>query len=274
MKISFDKFKKKQFSEEKLFCLVSGIRGAGKSTVIGTLGVPTLLIASSLESHAINAARVFGKDNIIPTLYDVDDNEKQLRPDAALQNLHDILDFLISSEDLLDNIGAVVLDSISAVDKTLLETTRILQEKNGFESMKIMEQEHFRIIKKLKELHRRGLHVVATMPILGAFDEEGFYISAKPEIRGVTATSNIAGIFGEILVCAKIGDEHFFQMNLLIKKTGKEVSGDKKEIAFHPRITGLTDEDIVEIGGPNRVIPANLSYVYELKKVKLQQPTK
>lgn len=271
MKISFEKLKSKQFQENKLFCLISGIRGSGKSTTIGTLGVPTLLIASSFESHAVQASQTFGKENIIPSLYDVDENEKQLRPDAAIQNLHDILDFLITTPDLLENIGAVVVDSISAIDKTLLETTRILQEKNGFEAMKIMEQEHFRIIKKLKELHRKGLHVVATMPILGAFDEEGFYVSAKPEIRGVTATSNIAGIFSEVLVCAKINKEHFFQMDLLIKKVGKEVSGDKKEIAFHPRITGLTDEDILEISGENRIVPANLSYVYELKKAKLNK---
>lgn len=264
---SFESLKAKQPSE-KLFCLISGIRGSGKSTAIGTLKVPTLLICSSLESHAVNAAKVFGHDDIIFTMYDVDDDEKQLKADDAISNLHAILDYLIIAPNLLENIQCVALDSISAVDKTLLETTRILQEKNGFECMKIMEQLHLRIIKKLKELHRRGVHILVTMPIMAAFDEDGYYLSAKPEIRGVTATSNIAGIFSEVLVAAKIRNTRVFQMNLLFKKSGSEVSGDKKEIAFHPRINGLSDEDISILSEGTFVLPSDLNYIYQSKLSK------
>jgi hypothetical protein len=267
--ISFDSFKKNagSFNDDKLFCLLTGVRGAGKSTAIGTLNVPTFLIASALESHAIEAAKLLNS-NIIPTLYDVDDNGKQLKPDAALINLNNILDFLISSDDLLKNVEAIALDSMSAVDKTLLETSRVLSEKNGFEKMKIVEQEHLKIIKKLKEIHRRKVHVLATMPIMAIYDENGLYASAKPELSGVTTTSNIAGNFNDVLVVGCMNGQYVFQMDLLIKKTGKEMSGADKQIVFHPRITGLSKQDLIAAAGEALLLPADLDYVYQLKKAK------
>lgn len=271
MKISFDKFKSKKDEDEKLFCLLSGIRGSGKSTAIGTLGVKTLVIASGLESHAFTAAKLFGKENILKTLYDIDeDTNKQLKPDVAIQNLHDILDFLITSEDTQQNIEAIALDSFGAIDKTLLETTRVSQEKNNFEAMNILENEHFRIIRKLKELHRKGLHIIATMPISGKFDDEGFYLNGTPQIRGIRTTQNIMGVFPELLVCAFIRGEYVFQMNVLLKKVGKAVSGEDKEFPSYPRINGLSNDDVKEISGEDWLLPSNLSYIYELKKIKLQ----
>jgi len=268
--INFDTFKNysKQLTDNtKLFILIGGIRGAGKSTVIGTLNKRTLLIASTLEAHAVQASKLYGGDNISAILYDVDENQRQVKPDAAMANLHSYLDFLISSDDLLSNYDAIALDSMSAIDKTLLETTRIVQEKNGFEQMKIIEQEHFRVIRKLKELHRKGLHVIATMPILATFDEDGFYHTVSPEIRGITTTSNISGIFDDVVVIAKPDNEHLFQMNLMIKKTGKAMNGVEKKLIFKPRITGLSDNDILSIS-PDAVLPADLSYIYQLKLAK------
>lgn len=268
--LSFDYFnnQQKNYIEPKLFALISGIRGAGKSTVIGTLKLKTLLITSVLESHAVSAARIYGNDNVISTFYDIDENNKQLKPDVALNNLHNILDFLIDSPDLLDNIQALSIDSVSAIDKTLMDTSKILLEKNGFESMRIMEQEHFKIIKKLKELHRKGLHILVTMPILSTFDDNGFYLTAKPEIRGVTTTSNIAGIFDDILVVGKIEGNYLFQMDLLITKAGKEVSGAEKSISFHPRISGLSKQDIFKISKESMLLPADLNFIYRLKQAK------
>ena len=271
MKISFEHFKSQSnhLTENKLFCLISGIRGAGKSTIIGTLGVPTLLISSTLESHSFVAAKVFGQDNIIPVLYDVDDDNKQLKPDKALEKLHLILDYLLSTENVLGDIQCVAVDSFSAIDKTLIETTRVIQEKNAFESMKVLEQEHLKIIRKLKELHRKGLHILATMPILASFDEDGFYVTAKPEIRGVTTTSNIAGNFNDILVVAKYGKDYVFQMDLLIKKVGKDMTGNEKQIVFHPRINGLSYQDLLHVaGGEHLLLPADLQYIYKLKLTK------
>jgi hypothetical protein len=269
MKISFENFRKNanNFEDDKLFCLLAGVRGSGKSTAIGSLKVPTLLIASSLESHAIEASKLFN-ENIIPTLYDVDENGKQLKPDAALNNLNNILDFLIDSNNLLNDIEAVALDSMSAIDKTLLETSRILSEKNGFEKMKIIEQEHLKIIKKLKEIHRKKIHVLATMPIMASYDEDGLYTSAKPEITGITTTSNIAGNFNDVLVVGYTENQYVFQMNLVIKKSGKEASGAEKQIIFHPRITGLSKQDLIAAVGDNLLLPADLDYVHKLKKAK------
>lgn len=269
MKISFESFKKNalKYDDDKLFCLIAGVRGAGKSTVLGTLNVPTLLIASALESHAIEASKLFN-DNILPTLYDVDEDGKQMKPDVAMNNLNSILDFLIASDDIHENIQAIALDSISAIDKTLLETTRILTEKNGFERIKIVEQEHLKIIKKLKEIHRKGIHVLATMPILATYDDDGLYTSARPEITGITTTSNIAGNFNDVVVVGNTGTQYIFQMNLIIKKVGKEASGADKQIVFHPRITGLSKQDLVAAAGESLLLPADLDYVYKLKQAK------
>lgn len=272
MKISFESFKEQssKIVNESLFTLIAGIRGAGKSTVLGTLGVHTLVIASILESHAVNSAKLYGGENVTGVLYDLDTTtNKQLKADKAFENFNAILDFLIASDDILNNYQAICVDSVSALDKTLLETSRILQEKNGFEQMKIIEQEHLRIIKKLKELHRKGLHIVVTMPILASFDDDGFYVTAKPEIRGITTTSNIAGNFDDILVVNKINNEYIFQMDLIIKKVGKEVSGNEKQLVFHPRISGLSKEDLVSVAGESLLLPADLSYIFKLKKAKL-----
>lgn len=269
MKISFENFKEqsKQYEENKLFCLLVGIRGSGKSTAIGSLKVPTLLIASSLESHSIEASQMHN-DNIIPTLYDVDKDGKQLKPDVALSNLHSILDYLINTDELTTNIEAVAIDSFAAIDKTILELTKVVSEKNGFERPKIIQQEHLRIIRKLKEISRRGVHVIATIPIMASVDEEGLYTSAKPELTGADTTSIICGIFNEVLPVTKIGAEHVFQMDLLIKKSGKDATGGDKSIISYPRITGLSKHDLISAAGESLLLPADLDYVYKLKKAK------
>lgn len=270
VKISFDNFRTQSLSlkDTKLFALIAGIRGSGKSTILGTLEEPTLLIASTLEAHAVESATLFGQSNIIPTLYDVDENSVQMKPDAALANLHAILDYLLNSDELTKNISAVAIDSVSAIDKTLLSCSRVLQESNAFTVMDIIENEHLKIIKKLKELHRKGLHILATMPILASFDEDGFYLSAKPELRGIRTTSNIAGSFSDILVVGRFGNEYAFQMDLLLRKVGKEVSGVEKQLVFHPRLAGLSRQDLLAVAGEQLLLPANLAYIYGLKKSK------
>lgn len=268
-KISFDNFRaqSKQYEENKLFCLLVGIRGAGKSTAIGSLRVPTLLIASSLESHSIEATQMFN-EGIIPTLYDVDDEGRQLKPDAALNNLHSILDYLISSPDLKVNIQAIALDSFSAIDKTILETTKILMEKNGFERPKLIQAEHLRVVRKLKEISRRGVHVITTIPIMATINENGLYVSAKPELQGGETTSILFGIFNEVLPVTKMGSEHVFQMDLTIKKSSKDANGVEKSTISFPRITGLNAQDLIAAAGEALLLPADLDYVYKLKKAK------
>lgn len=267
MKISFENFKN-NFYEEKLFCILAGVRGAGKSTAIGTLNVPTLIIASSLESHAIEASRLFGGNNISSVLYDIDENNKQLKADAALNNLHEILDFLINSKDLSENFQCVALDSFSALDKTILEITKVLGEKNGFERPKIVEQEHFRVIRKLKELHRKNIHIIATIPFMATYNDDGLYASAKPEITGVTITSSICGVFTEVLPVGRYDGQHVFQMDVVLTKIGKDVNGGEKTVIIPARITGLSTQDLKLAAGDNLLLPADLDYVYKLKQAK------
>ncbi len=270
MKLSFENLRQasKQHEENhKLFAIVMGIRGAGKSTVLGTLGVKTFLIASASESHAVTASKLYGGENIISSLYDVDETGKQLKADLALANLHNLLDFLLTSEDLLENIECVALDSFSAIDKTLMETSQILQEKNTWAQMDMMEMQHLKIIKKLKELHRRGLHVVTTMPILGTFDENNLYVTAKQDMRGIRTPSTIISNFPEVLVICRPEREYCFQMDLTMKKTGKTVSGEDKVFITHPRITGLGLDDLLKVS-PDLLIPADLNYIYQLKQAK------
>ncbi len=269
MKISFESLKANasKLTEDKLFCLLVGIRGAGKSTAIGSLKVPTLLIASSLESHSIEAVQMFNP-NIIPTLYDVDEHGKQLKPDLALNNLHSILDYLIETDELENNIEAVAIDSFSAIDKTILEISKVITEKNGFERPKVIQQEHLKVIRKLKEISRRNIHVIATLPIMAALDDEGLYANAKPELTGADTTSIICGIFNEVLPVTKIGHQYIFQMELVIKKTGKDSAGADKSIISYPRITGLSKQDLLAAAGENLLLPADLDYIVQLKKAK------
>lgn len=264
--ISFEQFKSQPKIENKLFAIIAGIRGSGKSTVLGTLNVPTLIITSSFEAHGVEAARAIGRDNILSVLYDIEE-EKQLKADDALKNLHNILDFLINSEDILKNIQAVALDSVSAIDKTLLETTRIVTEKNNWTVIDLMEFEHLKILKKLKELHRKGLHVLTTMPILARFDEDGFYVSASPELRGTKTSAIISGSFYEILPITKYRGEYIFQMDLSIKKVSKDAQGNEKATIAHPRITGLLTQDLMQVS-KDLILPADLDYVYKLKQAK------
>ena len=270
--INIDDFSTNKKVDNKLFALILGIRGAGKSSVIGTLNTKTILISSSLESHGIQAAQALASsESIYSILYDIDSTtNKQLKADEALINLHNILDFLLTSEDIKNQIGAIALDSFSAVDKTLLATTRIASETNNWAAGDIMEIEHLNIIRKLKELHRKGFHILATMPIISLYDENGFYTEARQDIRGVRTASTICGIFPEILPILRYENQHIFQMDLTIKKSSKDVKkGTERATISNPRITGLTYQDLSSIS-EDLVLPADLSYIYKLKKTKLE----
>lgn len=269
MKFTFENLKSqsKQLFDNKLFALIVGIRGSGKSSVLGTLGMKTFLITSTLESHSLTAAKAMGGNNIIPFLYDVDDAQKQLKPDAAIEKLHDILSFLLESPDVLTHVQAIALDSIGAIDKTLLETTRIITEKNNWAVIDIMETEHLRIIRKLKELHRKGLHILVTMPIIATFDEDGLYTTAAPEIRGIKTSSVISGVFPDILPITKYHGQFVFQMDMTMKKVSVDKQGKEKVFIAHPRINGVLQDEIKE-ASPELLLAADLSYINEFKQRK------
>jgi hypothetical protein len=263
--LSSIKQQEQNIDSSKLFALIAGVRGQGKSVNIGTLNVPTLLITSTMESHGVKSAKLFGGELITSVFYDLDDAGKSLKPDSAITRLHTILDYLISLPDLLTHYTCIAIDSITSVDTTILATTRLTQA-NGFDAPKFSKHEHLRVLQKLKELHRRGVHIIVTMGIMATFTDGNLYRTAKPVLYGTTTTDTVTSLFDEVLVIVKQDTEYLYQMDLRIKKAGKEVSGDEKQIAFYPRIAGIADSQIVDMFGDGMLIPANLAYIYKLKQ--------
>lgn len=271
-----ERAKKVLDNPSKLELLLMGPSGAGKSYTIGTIGVKTLYIYATRETHGPQAAQVLGKDNIVPICFDygVWKDETTPRLFTADESLS-YLKALLSSHDWIkeNKFEAVALDGMAALEVIVKETTdwrkkclTTSNKHNTFKESEASTEMLGAIVSLLKGVQREcNVHIVATS-MIDVKDMDGFggISEAAPKLQGYGVCEAVVANFGDVLVVGRMTKgtdvKWKFQSLMDVKKVSKDENGTiKKILNFAPRLSGATLPPIMD---------ADLSQVIKLKEKK------
>jgi hypothetical protein len=253
---------------DKLFLLVLGASGAGKSFCFGTAPGKIAYIYLNAERHGVSSARKSG-NNIIPILIDIDKTGAERKPDEAVKYGLAALnpEALKKAE-----ITTVVVDGLTELEK-LVRRTKKWQERcetasgkhNSFAepaaTVEILDQ--FMTALRIAQ-DTAGVHVVVSGILdVQEADANGSVTLAKPRATGYTVAESMIQQFPDILVIGEVTKRdgtsgRVFQTGGELKKVS--VDEDKKVkrfINFSCRLSGVAELPTF--------IKADLKSVIELK---------
>jgi hypothetical protein len=252
---------KARMEDKKLNAIVLAPSGGGKSSLAGTLGVPTLYLHLSAESHGPIAASTFSTGDVDPVC--IDDGRT---PDEALE----FLQALLNDKEFLSGYDAIALDSATSLEQVIRNSdnfrARCISEKTGKVNSFAEPAAVLTIFSEIiRLLQATGKHTILTLALdVKAMDgETGEILEAMPKLSTYSVAESIIMQFGDVFIIGPMtkGDKtaHRIQFSGKVSKTSKDASGNvKKFINFSPRVTGvkvLPDS-----------LPAKLSEVVKLKK--------
>ena len=257
---------------KKLFLVLLGASGNGKSFAQGTFGVKTLYLYTQGESHGPRAAGTMGKSNIVPVCIDRE-GDKSLNADEALKRLHSILD----DTDALakGKFGAVSIDGFSELEdlvrnstKFKVMTTTESGKHNGYAETGATLFQLKEIISKLKRLQRvLNVHVCATETLtVKELNEEGLILDSSPQLIGYSVATGVLQQFDDVMIIGRMQkkDKVSYRFQLIAGSTKKSLDGTthevKKTFNFSPRLTG------VDILSMPPTLEANLQELAKLKQ--------
>jgi hypothetical protein len=260
----------------KLELLLMGPSGAGKSFTIGSLGVKTLYLYATRETHGPKSAQVKGGDLVVPFCIDYgtwpgESTARQFTAEESLQLLRSILtnyDFIKSNK-----FEAVALDGMAAME-VIIKDSKEWQKKclttqgkhNTFKESEASTEMLGSIVSLLKGVQREcNVHIVATS-MIDVKDMDGFggISEAAPKLQGYGVCEAVVANFGDVLVVGRMTKgtdvKWKFQSLMDVKKVSKDENGTiKKILNFAPRLSGATLPAIMD---------ADLSQVIKLKEKK------
>lgn len=260
----------------KLELLLMGPSGAGKSFTIGTLGVKTLYLYATRETHGPKSAQVKGGDLVVPFCIDYgtwpgESSARQFTAEESLQLLRSILtnyDFIKSNK-----FEAVALDGMAAMEVIIKDSNEWKKKclttagkHNTFKESEASTEMLGAIVSLLKGVQREcNVHIVATS-MIDVKDMDGFggISEAAPKLQGYGVCEAVVANFGDVLVVGRMTKgtdvKWKFQSLMDVKKVSKDENGTiKKILNFAPRLSGATLPSILD---------ADLSLIIELKKKK------
>lgn len=267
---------KKDLSNNRLFLLLLGPSGNGKSYVQGTFGCRVLYLYTKGEDHGPKAAReaatrLAAGTEIMPLRLDLD-NDKELTSDETLKRLHSILE---DSESIkLAKIGAVVLDSMTEIEHLIRSSSHFKQmtttdsgKHNGFAEAGATLFQFKEIIAKLKKLQRDAdVHICATEILtVKELSDEGLILDSTPQLIGYTVATGIVQQFEDVVIMGKMSKKDKIAYRFQMVAESSKVSKDsvtreiKKTFNFSPRLTGV---DILNLPP---TLDANLAELAKLK---------
>lgn len=262
---------KKDLANKKLFLVLLGSSGNGKSYTQGTFGVKTLYLYTQGENHGPKSASSLGRDNIVPVCIDSDAGE-DLSADQAIQRLHSILD---SSEWIKkQGFGAISVDGISELEFLIRDTSKFKQmtttdsgKHNGFAEGPATLFQFREILKKLKRLQRElDIHVCMTCILnVKSYGEDGTITDSTPQSTGYVVATGLVQQFDDVMIIGKMQRKGVtrYRLQLLAEasRSTKDETGEiKKTFNFSPRLTGV---DILALGS---TLDANLAELIQIKQ--------
>ncbi len=266
----------KSLKSPYLELIVLAAQGGGKSFCIGTLGVPTLYLYGTRESHGPKAASVRGKDNIIPICidYGVWKDEKDERPFTADESL-EYIRWILSDHELIRKlkVGAIAVDGLVVLENIAKGSTEWREKcktaagkHNTFKEAEATQDILGDLINLLKSAQRAiGLHIVVTGILdVKATDAFGAVEEAAPRMSAYGVAESMNQQFGDIAVVSRMTkagvSKYKFQFMTDLTRVSKDEGGNQKRaMNFQPRLSGLEVDPIMD---------ADLSALAAIKKEK------
>jgi len=228
-----------------LLAVLVGPTGAGKSTLVGTLGVPTLYFHTASESHGPRAARTINP-KIAPICIDGDAAKT---PDEHFEGLLAMLADVKGMK--AQKVGAIVLDGWAELESLLMTTTAMknfCRTKDGthntFKEGDFILLKFREIRKALQIIQDNGMHVITTLlGILTSQPDDLNGYSLSPRLKGYNTAEFVLSLFPDILIPARLvnkdGKSEFALLyHATISRSQTKEDGSMKVAAFTPRITG------------------------------------
>lgn len=281
IKFDFKKAKeqaRKAMKNPLLEAIILGPQGAGKSFLIGTLGVKTLYLYGTRESHGPKAANVKGDKLIEPMAIDYgiwpgEETARQWDADESWQFLTTVLSDLEYLK--TEKFAAIAVDGFKVIEDIVKGTTEWKEKcksakgvHNSFRETESSQEMIGRLVGQLKTAQRElGLHILATGIVdVKETDQYGAYVEAAPRLGGYGLAEAINQFFGDVLLVGKMtrAGETKYKLQFLtdLTKVSKDEAGQqKKALNFNPRVTGLEMPPYMD---------ADLKALADLKKEKLK----
>lgn len=256
---------------KKLFLILLGSSGNGKSYAQGTFGCKTLYLYTQGESHGPKSASALGASNIIPVCIDRD-GDKELSSDEAIKRLLLILDDVEGLKKA--KFGAIALDGASEIETLIRSTAKFKAatitdsgKHNGFAEGPATLAQFREIMNKLKKLQRTlGVHVCMTCILsVKEYGEDGIIQDSTPVLAGYSVATGLIQQFDDVMIIGRMQRKDKVGYRLQLVAGASKVTTDfvtkevKKTFNFSPRITGI---DILALGA---TLDADLKGLAELK---------
>jgi hypothetical protein len=250
--------------------IILGQSGGGKSHLIGTLGVKTLYLYFSGESHGVKSAKKNG-DHVIPICVDHDDAGQPLSADDAYQRLlaclQDVAGLKANGFEAIAIDGATELEAI--IRSTLQWKKMCLTTKgthSSFEEARSTITMFRPVLNGLKYAQRAtGCHIMMTLITdVREYGEHNDVVECAPRLLGYAVAETIIQQFGDVVVVGMMKRNKEIKGKLQfmtdVGKTSKSETGVvKKTINFSPRLLGVDLKDLPP------VMDASLPAVLTLK---------
>jgi hypothetical protein len=177
----------------KLICVL-GVRGAGKSSLIGTAPKDknTLILMTQSECHSYASARgiavkKYGNaDHLTPFFLDEIDG-KYITGDVVVSRLIELL----TDANTFKYFPIICLDSLASLDSHLLACSE-LASADKFGAGRVANAIYSRIFAAIKGYVAQGGVLVYTLPTEVYNDDNGVAVST-PKLRGTSAVNSILG---------------------------------------------------------------------------------
>ena len=257
---------KQDLINDKLFLILLGSSGNGKSFAQGTFGVKTLYLYAQGESHGPKSAATLGGANIVPVCIDRE-GAKELSPDEAIARLITILDDVEGIEKA--GFKAISIDGASEIEALIRSTAKFkLTAKTSFEEGPATLAVFRQILNRLKKLQREAkVHVCLTCTLsVKEYGEDGAILESSPSLHGFQVATGLIQQFDDVMVIGRMQrkDKVGYRLQLAagVNKTTKDFTTKEvnKTYNFSPRLTGV---DILELGA---TLDSDLAALIELKK--------
>lgn len=274
---------KKALDTDLLELIILGPQGAGKSYAIGTLGVKTLYLYGTRESHGPKSASANGYNNLdlMCIDYGVWANETKERDFTSDESLK-FLSAILQDHDFLRKEGykAIAVDGLTVLENIIKNSSewrdrcKTAQGKhNTFKETEASQEMLGNIINMLKTCQREiGCHIVVTGILdVKETDHTGAVIEASPRLGGYGLAEQLNQNFGDIVVVGKMTKNNvtkykFQFMSDLVRVSKDEAGTQKRSMNFNPRLSGITiDQPILD---------ADLAELAKYKKQKMAEARK
>jgi hypothetical protein len=262
--------KSKQESQGML-AVILGSSGSGKSTVCGTTGRPTLVIHTKDESHGPTSASTFNEE-VVGYCINQDEEGNELSADDAMERMY----ALLTAEDLSDNFGCVVFDSLSSIDLLIKKTSEFFEfcktdkgKHSAYRETEAVLNQIQKLVTSTDSIRARGVHVLFTLAAhIKSMEADGTVETVAPVLSSYGCAEGMPRLFPAVLYVAPVvvdGEKkRAFLFNTQVKRESKDLAGrTTKMLNFSPRLAGIPDAEMPEM------LPADFVKLQEfIKSVK------